>query len=124
VRAEDADGLARLHQQRLVVFEVAQRGDDRVERIPAARGLAGAAVDDEIVGTLGDVGIEIVHQHAQRRFLRPSLAGNGGASRRPDDARADGHDNYVGGGRNALAERSELKKRARACQSISEKSFS
>ena len=58
--------------------------DDRVERFPAARGLARAAVDDEIVGPLGDVGIEIVHQHPQRGFLRPAFAGEGGAARRAD----------------------------------------
>ena len=51
-----------------------QRGDDAVEGLPRARRLAGAAVDDEIVGSLGHLGIEVVHQHAQRGFLRPALA--------------------------------------------------
>ena len=46
MRAEDGDRLAGLHDERLVVFEPAQRGDDRVERLPAARGAAGSAVDD------------------------------------------------------------------------------
>ena len=84
VRPEDADRLARLHEQRLVVLERAQRRDDRVERLPAARRLARAAVDDQIVGPLGDVGIEIVHQHPQRGFLRPSFAGQRRAARRAD----------------------------------------
>ena len=34
VRADDADRLARLHQQRFVVVELAQRGDDGVEVLP------------------------------------------------------------------------------------------
>ena len=46
--------------------------------------LPGAAVDDEIVGPLGDVGIEIVHQHPQRGFLRPSLARQRRAARRAE----------------------------------------
>src|SRR4029077_8699686 len=49
VRAEDGDGLARLHEQRLVVIERAEGGDDRVEAAPVARRLSRAAVDDEIV---------------------------------------------------------------------------
>ena len=86
MRAEDGDRLAGLHEERFVVLEPAQRGDDRVERRPDARGAARAAVDDEIVGALGDLGIEVVHQHAQRGFLRPSLAGQGRAARRADVA--------------------------------------
>ena len=38
--------------------------------------LPGAAVHDEIVGPLGDLGVEVVHQHAQRGFLLPALAGD------------------------------------------------
>ena len=56
-------------------------GDDGVERLPGARRLAGAAVDDEVVGIFGDLGIEVVHQHAQGRFLDPALAGAFGAAR-------------------------------------------
>ena len=65
VGPEHADGLARLHQQRLVGLEPAQRLDDPVEGVPVARGAADAAVDDELARPLGDVGIEVVHQHAQ-----------------------------------------------------------
>ena len=78
--AEDADRLAGLHQHGLVVLQRAQRRDDRVERLPAARGPAGAAVDDEVVGVLGHLGVEVVHQHPQRGFLLPALAGDLGAA--------------------------------------------
>ena len=54
VRAEHADRLPALDEQRLVVLETPQRIDDRVERFPAARRAARAAIDDEIVGSLGD----------------------------------------------------------------------
>ena len=50
--------------------------------------LARAAVDDQIVGPLGDLGIEIVHQHPQRGFLWPSLARQRRAAGRADDERA------------------------------------
>ena len=65
---------------------VAQRGDDRVERLPAAGGAAGAAVDHEVLGVLGDLGVEVVHQHPQRGFLLPALAGDLGAARGADGA--------------------------------------
>ena len=63
VGAKDADRLARLDEQCLVVAERAQLADDRVERVPRARRAPGAAVDDEVVGALGHVGVEVVHQH-------------------------------------------------------------
>ena len=59
--AHDADRLAGLHEHRLVGLERAQRAHERVERLPVAGGAAGAAVDDEVVGALGDLGVEVVH---------------------------------------------------------------
>ena len=47
---------------------------DRVVVVPAARGLAGTAVDDEILGALRHIRIEVVHQHAQGGFLLPAPA--------------------------------------------------
>ena len=87
VRAEHADGLARLHEQRLVGLEALERAHDRVERLPVAGGLAGAAVDDEVVGALGDLGVEVVHEHAQRRLGLPALGGELGAARGAHGAR-------------------------------------
>ena len=87
VGAEHADRLAGLHQHGLVVLESAQRPHDRVERLPAAGGAAGAAVDHEILGMLGDLGVEVVHQHPQCGLLLPTLAGQLGAAGGPDEAR-------------------------------------
>ena len=85
VGAEDADRLAALHEQRLVVLETAQRGDDRVERLPRAGGAPGAAVDDEVGGILRDLGVEVVHEHAQGGLLQPALAAELAAAGRADD---------------------------------------
>ena len=46
VRVENSDRLARLHEQRLVGLETFQLANDGVERLPRARGAAGAAVHD------------------------------------------------------------------------------
>ena len=62
-----------------------QRGDDAVEALPVARRAADAAIDDELAGLLGDLGIEVVHQHAQRRFGQPALGRERRAARRADD---------------------------------------
>ena len=86
VCAEDADRLAGLHQQRLVLAERLQRSCDAVEVVPGARRTADAAIDDQFVRVLGDVRVEIVHQHAQRRLLRPGLAGEPGPARRTHDS--------------------------------------
>jgi len=86
VGVEDADRLARLHEQRLVVLQLAQAPHDRVEALPVARGLADAAVDDELVRTLRHLGVEVVHEHAEGGFLRPRLAGDLRAPRCPHEA--------------------------------------
>ena len=41
---------------------------------------AGAAVDDQVLGVLGDLGVEVVHQHPQGGFLLPALATDLGAA--------------------------------------------
>ena len=60
---KDAHRFPRLHQQRLIVIEPAQRRDDRVEGWPVACRLAGAAVDDEVLRPLGDLRVEVVAEH-------------------------------------------------------------
>lgn len=74
VRADDADRLARLDEQRFVGRQLLQRGDDGVEGRPVAGGLAAAAVDHEIGGTLGDLGVEVVHQHPHGGLGGPGTA--------------------------------------------------
>ena len=86
VRSEDADRLARLDEQRLVVPQLAQRAHDGVVAGPVARGLADPAVDDEVLRALGHLGVEVVHEHAQRGLLLPGLAGDRGSARGPDGA--------------------------------------
>ena len=69
----------------------AELADDRVEGLPAiARGPAGAAVDDEVVGVLGDLRVEVVHEHPERRLLLPAAAAELAAARGADRAGADG----------------------------------
>ena len=86
VGAEDADGLAGLDEEGLVGLERLQGGDDAVEVVPGAGGAADAAVDDELVRVLGDVRVEVVHQHPHRRLGQPGLGGDLGACRRVDVA--------------------------------------
>ena len=80
VGAEHADRLAGLHEQRLVGLEAPQGRDDAVEALPVARGAADAAIDDQFVRPLGDVGIEIVHQHPHRRFGQPAFGAERGSA--------------------------------------------
>ena len=73
VGAQNADRLAGLHHQRLIVFELRQRIDDAIERVPITRRLAAAAIDDELFRPFRDFRVEVVHQHAQRAFGLPAL---------------------------------------------------
>ena len=90
VGPEHGDRLAALDEQRLVVGEAAQLADDRVERLPAPGRATGPAVDDERVGVLGDLRVEVVHQHPQSRLLAPAAAAQVRASRGADGAGAGG----------------------------------
>ena len=83
VGLHDADGAAGLDEHRLVLLEGAQRADHGVEGAPVAGRLAGAAVDDELVGVLGDLGVEVVLQHPQGGFLLPPPGAQFRAARRP-----------------------------------------
>src|SRR4029453_9306222 len=75
VGPEPPPRLARRDQQGLVVAEPAQGGHDPVEGRPVPRRPAGAAVDHQVVGPLGDLRVEVVAQHPQGRFLLPAPAG-------------------------------------------------
>jgi hypothetical protein len=77
VRLEYAHGLAGLHQQSFVVGQSFQGRDYGVVGFPTARGAAGSAVDDEILWALGNLGVEVVHEHAHGGFLLPAFAGDG-----------------------------------------------
>jgi hypothetical protein len=90
VRAQHADRLARLHQQRFVVLQLAQRGHDGIEGLPTPRRFSGTAVDDEAIRIFGHFGIEVVHEHAQGGLLPPALAGALRATRS-----VDGHLGWV-----------------------------
>jgi hypothetical protein len=57
VRAEDRDGLARLDEEGLVVAQALQGAHDGPEALPVTGGLAGTAVDYEVLGVLGDLGV-------------------------------------------------------------------
>ena len=101
--AEDGDGLAALDEQRLVGFELEQRRDDRAQRLVAAGGPAGAAVDDEPGRVLGHLGVEVVAQHPQGGLLVPALAVELRAARRVYGGQItdERFDQGVGGGGHA-----------------------
>jgi hypothetical protein len=73
VSPEDGHGLAGLDDERLVVLEPLEALDDRRETFPIPGGSPGASVDDEFVRLLGDLRIQIVHEHPEGAFLSPSL---------------------------------------------------
>ena len=74
VGLEDRHRLAGLNEQRFGVGEPLQLALNRVIAGPVARRLADAAVDDQLLGTLGYVRMQVVVQHPQRAFLLPATA--------------------------------------------------
>ena len=77
---EHTDGLAALDEHRLVRLQRREGASHRIERVPAARGAAGAAVHDEIVRSLGHLWVEVVVHHPVGRFLWPTETGEVGAA--------------------------------------------
>ena len=90
VRAQYGHRLAALHQQRFVCVQVAQCSQDRIIAFPVARRLAKAAVHHQVLRALGHIRIQVVLQHAVRRFNQPVFAGERGAARRAHRARTAG----------------------------------
>ena len=60
VGAEDAYWFAGLHQHGFVVVERGQGAFDGVVGVPRAGGSAGAAVDHEVFGSFGYLGVKVV----------------------------------------------------------------
>jgi hypothetical protein len=83
---EFSHGFSRLHKEGLVIFEIAQGPDNRVESFPAPRGATGSAVNDEPVRGFGYIRIEIVHQHPHGRFLVPAFAASLDSARCVNDS--------------------------------------
>ena len=54
MRAKNTNRFSRLHQHGLVVLEVREGLHHCVEALPVTRGLAIAAVNDQLFGMLGD----------------------------------------------------------------------
>src|ERR1700723_2881750 len=77
--------MSPLRSSSLKQSQVAQCGT-RFELAMSARRSPDAAIDDELARTFGDVGIEIVHEHAQGRFGQPALGAEFGSVGRADDA--------------------------------------
>ena len=72
---EDTDSLAGLNQHGLVVTQSLQRLDDPIEARPVPGGLAAATIDDELIGVLGHLRVEVVQEHSVGSFLNPATAG-------------------------------------------------
>lgn len=95
VRSHDPHRATGLHEHRLVLGERAQRGDHGVEGPPVAGRASGAAVDDQVVRALGDVTVEVVHEHPHGGLGLPAAGRERAASRCPDLACAFHADSFV-----------------------------
>jgi hypothetical protein len=101
VGGKDSDGFAGLDEERIFRAEAFQFINDGVKAFPVSRGAANATIDDEVLGALGDFGIEVVHETAESGFLLPAFAAEGVAARGANDGgdgggghgilRQDGH---------------------------------
>ena len=86
VGPKNANRFAGLHEKRFIVLEFAQRANNRVETLPSFARRGRSRRRRSVVRILGDLRIEIVHQHPQRGFLMPAFAAEFTAARRADDS--------------------------------------
>ena len=78
--------LAGLHQQGLVGLELAQRLDNQVKVLPGAGRPTNASIHHQALGVLGHIWVQVVHQHAQGRFGKPTFGGDLRSGGRRDHA--------------------------------------
>jgi hypothetical protein len=86
MRPEDPDGLAALNEEGLVFAKRQKRADKGAEGVVIPSRLARAAVDDEVLGPLGHVPVEVVQEHAKRRLRLPGAGVQSRTPRRADRA--------------------------------------
>ena len=75
VAFEHGHRLAGLHQQRFILFECAQRFEDGIERLPAARRLPAPAVHHQVLRALRYLRVQVILDHAVGGFNLPVSAG-------------------------------------------------
>jgi len=85
VRGKDGNGFTRLDEESFFVAELLKLADDGVEGLPVTRGATDAAIDDQVGGTLGDFGVEVVHEAAECGLLLPTFAAELVSARGTDD---------------------------------------
>ena len=73
--AEHPDRLARLDEKRLIILQSDEGLDDPIVALPIAGGTADPAVDDQVGRPLGDLRVEVVHEHAQGGLGLPTPGG-------------------------------------------------
>ena len=78
---ENANGFAGLDKQRLVFVQVSKAFEDRVEAFPISCRFTPSAVNDQVVGIEGHVGVEVVLDHPIRGLDQPIFAAKFGARR-------------------------------------------
>ena len=74
--SENSHWLARLNEQRLVRFELAEAFQDRIEAFPVPGGLSSPPVYDQVIGVERYLGIQIVLDHSVCRLDQPILTGD------------------------------------------------
>ena len=84
---EYADRLAGLDKQSLIHFEILKRLKNGIERFPVAGCLPTTAVDDQVLGTLSHLRIEVILDHAVGGFDEPIFTGELCAAWGADGAR-------------------------------------
>ena len=87
VGLEHADRLARLHQQGFVVLQLLQRARGSCRSSPSCAPPGRCRRRRRALRVLGDLGIEVVLDHPERRLDLPVGAGNLRAARRADGPR-------------------------------------
>jgi hypothetical protein len=66
--------LATLYQERFIILQNFKICQDIIQRLEISRGLSPSSIYDQLIGTFGYFGIQIIQEHAIGRFLNPSLA--------------------------------------------------
>ena len=72
---KDANRFARLHQQRLIFFQLFEAGNNLIEIFPSACRTADPAIHNQLMGVFGHVWMQIVHQHSHWGLGQPAFGG-------------------------------------------------
>ena len=70
---DDGNGFAGLHNQRFIILQILEAGNDTVKVFPCPRRSPDATIDHQFMRVFSHIRVQVIHQHPQRCLCLPAF---------------------------------------------------